>query len=121
MPDVTPIPKAQERQSKAEFRNEYPTASADAAARSQGQCEARIEGCAGRATQVHHRGLRGWKGCNTPVLLLAVCGNGAASGCHFQIHSRPGWARRHGFLTVRGDINPMAPVPCPLSCEEDHR
>lgn len=112
-------PKAAAR--KRDFQAEYAEASEQVIDRSRGECEARIEGCEGRATQIHHRGLRGWTGCNTPVLLLAVCGRGSASGCHWRVHDRPGWARRHGFLTARHDLSPIDPVRCPLSCEEDHR
>lgn len=119
--DVTPIPKATERLPKNKHRTEYAEASGQVEDRSRGACEAHLDGCPGRASQVHHRGGRGWDGCNTPTLLMAVCGAGNASGCHGHIHQRPGWARRHGFLTVRGDRNPMPPVHCPLDCETDHQ
>lgn len=68
--------------------------------RSQGWCEVRLPGCAGRAAHVHHRKLRKQGGDNSPANLLAAC-----QICHHLAHSYPLASYEAGFL-VRATSDP---------------
>lgn len=61
-------------------------------------CEARWEGCTGRAEHAHHRLRRSQGGKHTPNNLLAVC-----AWCHEQIHRNPAKAFDLGHLLKPGD------------------
>lgn len=56
-------------------------------------CEARWEGCTGRAEHAHHKLRRSQGGKHTPLNLLAVCAR-----CHEQIHRNPDQAVALGHL-----------------------
>lgn len=92
--------------------------------RSNGLCEARIDGvCSGQATETHHRAGRSGDGSHHPVLLVHVCGHGNMTGCHGAIETHPDWARRHGYKLWRGTDYDDAPATfpgCPLTCPETH-
>jgi hypothetical protein len=63
---------------------DYETARTIVMERAGGMCEhCRTE----PATNVHHKAGRGFPGCHHPLLLLALCGMGNASGCHGKAHS----------------------------------
>lgn len=87
---VTPIPKAGTRRG----RSLYKQSQRIVMERSQGRCEAAIEGvCTGRANQTHHIRRRSQGGSDLPENLLAV-----DDACHQRIHERPLWANEMGFL-----------------------
>ena len=73
--------------------------------RSQGRCEARLPGCTGAATHVHHRKLRAQGGDNGLHNLLACC-----SSCHSRIHLHPFKSYGAGFL-VRSTDDPADIIP----------
>jgi len=59
------------------------------------ECEAKAEGCDGKATQVHHKKGRG-EYLNRTETWLAVCFN-----CHRMIEENPEWAKQKGFSLSR--------------------
>lgn len=66
------------------------------AARSGGDCEARIKGvCQGRATEMHHRRRRNVKPAHTVPNLLHLCGS---RGCHGWITREPAASRGLGWI-----------------------
>lgn len=70
--------------------------------RSGGWCEANAPGCLGRATNVHHRAGRGFRGCHHPSLLGDYCGNGNTSGCHGYAHTHHDEAEEQGWILPWG-------------------
>lgn len=68
-------------------------------ARSQGWCEARLPGCTGRATHVHHVLPRSAGGTHDLVNLLDLCGSD-----HRWVHLHPVEARKLGLLASRYDL-----------------
>lgn len=70
--------------------------------RSGGWCEINADGCLGRATNVHHRAGRGFKGCHHPELLRDTCGNGNMSGCHGAAHTLHDLADEQGWVLPWG-------------------
>lgn len=79
--------------------NEIPAASRRAVeARSHGFCEARIDGCHGRATHMHHIAARRGRD-HSPENLLHVCAfDGVTIGCHERIHASPVASRALGHM-----------------------
>lgn len=66
--------------------------------RSDGRCEARVEGvCLGRGDAAHHIVKRSRGGTDDPGNLLWVCN----AGCHAWIHANESEATRRGFLRSR--------------------
>jgi hypothetical protein len=70
------------------------------AQRSEGICEANIDGCGQFATQAHHRKMRSQGGNNELTNLMHVC-----HGCHSKIHQFPERSYGMGFL-VRSHEDP---------------
>lgn len=80
--------------------------------RSGGFCEARLEGCNGRAVHLHHRQRRSQRGADIPENLLHVC-----ASCHDAVHRIGERAYRLGLL-VRSSDDPAA-VPVLETLDED--
>ena len=81
-----------------------PEVKSEVAHRSQGNCETRLDGCAGQASDFHHRLLRRW-GDHTTANALHVC-----SPCHQTIHTIGEPAYRHGWLVHAWDDPATIPV-----------
>lgn len=62
-------------------------------ARSNGQCEARLDGCAGAGHHLHHVLRRSQGGKETVDNLIHVCWT-----CHNTIHANPADALERGLL-----------------------
>ena len=62
-------------------------------ARSEGDCEARLEVCQGRAAHLHHRQLRSQGGQDTEANLLHLCFK-----CHEWAHLHPKEANEKGLI-----------------------
>lgn len=71
-------------------------------------CEARADGCTGRAEHRHHRKLRSHGGGDEKANTLDVCGR-----CHDWIHDHPAVAYGRGWLVHSWD----EPVRCEV-CRE---
>lgn len=96
MRDVTPFFKQKagkaRRGSKAAAMKK---ARAEVVERSQGRCEAAIEGvCVVQGSQVHHKRRRSQGGTDTVDNLILVCHR-----CHDHIHRYPAQATELGLLT----------------------
>lgn len=77
---------------------EYVAAKRAILTRSNGKCEARVEGvCVGMAHHAHHILRRSQGGTDDESNLLAVC-----YGCHDWIHTHPAAAKESGFLRASG-------------------
>lgn len=89
-------PKAKSKPRKVGFTDETKAA---VRSRSDNQCEARAEGCTGRATQFHHRKLRR-HGDHSEVNALHVC-----MADHILIHANPMMSYMMGWM-VRSTLDP---------------
>ena len=58
-------------------------------------CKVGIEGCMGKATQVHHKKSRGQYLLQDSTW-LPIC-----AYCHHQVETRPQWAKENGFSLSR--------------------
>lgn len=105
-----------QKRSKRRDATRYAQARAEVFERSQGRCEAQIEGvCAGRGTNAHHKHMSGQGGPDTPENLLWVCGSGT-TGCHGWIHANPREAVELGLL-----VSSFSPAPGLVSVEKVNR
>ena len=88
---MTECPKPKRRRLKKLRQKDIPLKSRRAVEeRSGGRCEARLERCAGKATEIHHLKPRSLCGSHDPVNLLHVC----SVPCHDAITNRkPGTER----------------------------
>ena len=95
MTDVqTFFKEARQKRSKRAKAVKYAQARAEVIERSQGRCEAAVEGvCRGPGTQAHHIRRRSQGGTDDPSNLLWVDG-----ACHTEIHRLPAWAESVGLL-----------------------
>ena len=90
MTDVTPYPKAPRERGSALYR----AARRSIQARSQGRCEARIEGiCTGIGVLAHHVRRRSQGGGDIAQNLLWL-----DDACHTWIHAHPAESVELGFL-----------------------
>lgn len=48
-----------------------------------------------RRKRVNHDGL-----AHSAANGIRLCGRGNVSGCHGRVHSRPTWAREHGYIVL---------------------
>jgi hypothetical protein len=72
----------------------YNEAKREVMRRSNGSCEARVEGvCGGPAEHAHHKKRRGQGGTDDAANLIGVC-----FSCHSWIHDHPEESIRRGFL-----------------------
>lgn len=73
--------------------------------RSEGRCEAGLDGCTGHGTTRHHRLRRGQGGPDTVENLVVLC-----QSCHTDgpraVHRNPKWAYSVGLLIRRSDGPP---------------
>lgn len=82
------------KRSKRRDAAKYAQARAVVFERSQGRCEASVEGvCLGRGDQAHHRRRRSQGGADDPSNLLWIC-----NPCHTWAHSYPTQAEALGLL-----------------------
>lgn len=95
MADVqTYFKEARQKRSKRRKAVRYAQARAEVIERSQGRCEAAVEGvCLSRGDQAHHKRRRSQGGQDTPANLLWVC-----RACHDHIHRHPSEAVDAGLL-----------------------
>jgi hypothetical protein len=76
-------------------RVEYEASRDVVRARSNGRCEAQINGvCKRRGDQAHHVKRRSRGRDDSPENLLWIC-----YACHHHVHANPAWANEQGFLT----------------------
>lgn len=68
------------------------------AERSEGYCE-HPDGCAERATHVHHKAGRVGRGVHAPEMLLALC-----EAHHVHVHAHPEESFANGTLIHRGTV-----------------
>lgn len=61
-------------------------------------CQAKIPGCSGLSTEIHHRAGREGDRLNDVKLFLAVC-----RSCHDFIERNPAWAKSQGLSVSRLD------------------
>ena len=79
----------------------------EVAHRSQGNCEANLPDCSGRASHVHHRQLRRW-GDHSEANALHVCFR-----CHDRIHRMGDEAYNRGLLVHGWDDPASIPLTQP--------
>lgn len=100
--EMTTKPSAKKKAYEAELDAMRPIVHS----RSGGRCEARLPGCEGVATNIHHRKPRGLPGTNAEANLMDICGMGNYSGCHGWIETNRTKAYELGLLVKRS-----SPVP----------
>lgn len=94
MIDVSPRWKGSQKRQKRRNAARYASARAEVFERSQGRCEAAVEGvCLGRGDQAHHKRRRSQGGQDTPSNLLWICRK-----CHDHVHRFPAQAEALGLL-----------------------
>lgn len=67
-------------------------------------CEARLEGCDGRATDRHHRKFRSRGGRDDRSNTVDIC-----ERCHRHIHANDRWAKSVGLSISRHSPHPTEP------------
>jgi len=111
--NVTPRwkqPHDNKRRSKRRDAARYAQARAEVYERSQGRCEAAVEGvCAGRGDQAHHKRRRSQGGQDDPANLVWIC-----SPCHTWVHGHPVAAVALGLL----EFSSFDPAPGLVSVQK---
>lgn len=101
-----------QKRSKRRDATRYAQARAVVFERSQGRCEASVEGvCLGRGDQAHHVRRRSQGGQDDPSNLLWVC-----RACHDHVHRNPAEAVELGLL-----VSSFSPAPGLVSVEKVNR
>ena len=107
MSQVQPRWKGSQKRQKRRNAARYASARAEVFERSQGRCEAQVEGvCLGRGDQAHHKRRRSQGGQDTPANLLWIC-----RACHDWCHRYPAQAKALGLL----EFSSFTPAPGLLS------